>query len=136
LLRELLIKWPLAKWRSDQVPSQIDDEQYHRSYNFKWKIQRRILTVATHFNNSDRYAFRVQMFSISCAILRFCNDHQQSTRTIATSVWTNFVKSMLFTWTTIRGLLTRWKTYRFIRVHLRRKNKNYCIFKSSSIITI
>jgi hypothetical protein len=30
-------------------------------------------------------------FAISCAT-RFCNDHQQSTRTIATSVWTKFGK--------------------------------------------
>jgi hypothetical protein len=36
---------------------------------------------------------------------------------------------------TVCGLLTRWKTVRFIRVHTRRKNKKYCIFKSSSINT-
>jgi hypothetical protein len=50
---------------------------------------------------------------------------------IATSVWTKFGKSMLLKWTTVCGLLTRWKTFQFIRVHTRRKNKKYCIFKSS-----
>jgi hypothetical protein len=44
---------------SDQVTSEKDDEQYHRNYNFKWKIQRRRCSVATHSNDSDRYAFRV-----------------------------------------------------------------------------
>jgi hypothetical protein len=46
----------------------------------KWKIQRRRCTVATHSNDSDRYAFRVQTFAVSYAT-RFCNDHQQNTRT-------------------------------------------------------
>jgi hypothetical protein len=63
-----------------QVTSEKDAEQYHRSYNFKWKIQRRRCTVATQFNDSHRYAFRVQTFAVSCATC-FCNDHQQSTRT-------------------------------------------------------
>jgi hypothetical protein len=49
---------------------------------------------------------------------------------------TKFGKSMLLTWTNVCGLLTRWKTFRFIRVHTRRKNKKYCIFKSPSINTI
>jgi hypothetical protein len=47
---------------SGQVTSEKDDEQYHRNYNFKWKIQRRRFTVATHSNDSDRYAFRVLAF--------------------------------------------------------------------------
>jgi hypothetical protein len=34
----------------------------------------------------------------------------------ATSVWTKFGKSMLLTWTTLCGLLTGWKTFRFIRL--------------------
>jgi hypothetical protein len=55
---------------------------------------------------------------------------------IATSVWTQFGKSMLLIWTTVCCLLTRWKTFRFIRKHTTRKNKKYCIFKSSSINTI
>jgi hypothetical protein len=66
---------------SDQVTSEKEDEQYHRSYNFKWKIQRRRCTVTTHSYDSDRYAFRVQKFAVSCET-RFCNDHQQSTRTL------------------------------------------------------
>jgi hypothetical protein len=65
---------------SDQVTSEKDDEQYHLSHNFKWKIQRRRCTVATYSNDSDRYVVRVKIFAISCAT-RFCNDHQQSTRT-------------------------------------------------------
>jgi hypothetical protein len=72
--------------------------------------------VATHSNDPDRHTFRFQIFAISCAN-RFCNDHQQSTRTIATSVWTKFGKSILLTWKTVCGLLTRWNTFRFIRVH-------------------
>jgi hypothetical protein len=54
------------------------------------------------------------------------------------SVWTKFGKSMLLTWTTVSGLLmlTHWKTFRFIRVHTRKKNKKYFIFKSSSMNTI
>jgi protein kinase C substrate 80K-H len=67
--------------------------------------------------HAKMYAFRVQTFAISCAA-RFCNDHQQSTRTIATSVWTTYGKSMLLIWTTVCGLLARWKTFRFFRVHL------------------
>jgi hypothetical protein len=83
-----------------QAFSEKYNEQYHRSYNFKWKVQRIRCTVATHSNDSGRYAFRVQTFAISCAT-RFCSDHQQSTRTITTSVWTKFGKSMLLTWTTV-----------------------------------
>jgi hypothetical protein len=103
---------------------QTFSKKYDRSCNFKWKIQRRRWNVATHSNDSDRYAFRVQTFVTSCAT-HFCNDHQQSTGTIATSVWTKFGKSMLLTWTTVCGLLTRWKTFRFIRVLTRRKKRLY-----------
>jgi hypothetical protein len=46
--------------RKYQAFSEKDDEQYHRSYNFKWKIPRRKCTFATHSNDSERYAFRVQ----------------------------------------------------------------------------
>jgi hypothetical protein len=53
-----------------------------------------------------KYGFRVQTFAISCAT-RFCNDHQQSTRTIGKSVWMKFGKTMLLTWTTVCSLLTR-----------------------------
>jgi hypothetical protein len=104
--------------RIPMIPS--DD---HRSYNYKWKIQRRRCTVATHS--------KIPSFAISCATC-FCNDHRQSTRT-SLQMWTKFGKSMLFTWTTVCSLLTRWITFRFIRVHTRKKNKKYCIFKSSSI---
>jgi hypothetical protein len=36
-------KWPVIRWlsdqvTSDQVTSEKDDEQYHRSNNLKWKI--------------------------------------------------------------------------------------------------
>jgi hypothetical protein len=95
------------------VTSEKDVEQYHLSYNFKWKIQRRSGTVATHSNDSDRYAFRVQTFAVFC-VTSFCNDHQQSKRPITTSVWTKFGKSMPLTWTTVSGLLTRWKTDLFV----------------------
>jgi hypothetical protein len=44
-----------------------------------------------------------------------------------------FGKSMLLTWTNVCGLLTRWKTFRFIRVHTRRKNKKYCILYSKAL---
>jgi hypothetical protein len=36
---------PSDQVTSDQVTSEKDDEQYHRSYNFKWKIQRRIYVL-------------------------------------------------------------------------------------------
>jgi hypothetical protein len=62
------------------MTSKKDDEQYHRSYNFKCKIQRRRCTVSTHSNDSDKNVVRVQTFAISCAT-RFCNDDQQSTKT-------------------------------------------------------
>jgi hypothetical protein len=90
----------VTKGPSNQVTSEKDDEQYHRSYNFKLKMQRRRCTVATHINYSDRYVVRAQTFAISRAT-RFCNDHQQRTRTIATSVGTKFGKFMFLTWTTL-----------------------------------
>ena len=43
-------------------------------------------------------AIRIQTSAVSGAT-RFCNDHQQGTRTIASSEWTKFGKSMLLTWT-------------------------------------
>jgi len=64
-------------------------------YNFKWKILRKKCTVATYLNDSDRYAIRIQTFAVSGATC-ICNNHQQSTGTIATSVRIKLGKSMLF----------------------------------------
>jgi hypothetical protein len=62
------------------------------------------------------FEFKRLQFPVRLAIA-MTNYHQQS-RGLAKSVWTNFGKSMLLTWTTtVCGLLTRWKTFQFIRVH-------------------
>jgi hypothetical protein len=114
-------RWLSDQVTSDQVTSEKDDERYYRSYNFKCKIQRGRCTVATHSN-------------ILCdSLLQWPSTKHKD---IVISVWTKFGKFMLLTWTTVCSLLTRWKTFRFIRVHTRRKNKKYCILKSSSINTI
>jgi hypothetical protein len=90
------------------VTSEKDDEQYHLSYNFKWKIQRRRCTVATHSNDSDRYAFEFKRLQFPVRL------GTRKHKDIATSVWTKFGKSMLLKWTTVCGLLTRWKTDLFV----------------------
>jgi hypothetical protein len=63
---------------------------------FKLKIQRIRCTAATHSNDSGRYVVRVQTIAISW-VTRFCNDHQQSTRTSLEVCGLNY---MLLTWST------------------------------------
>jgi hypothetical protein len=119
-------KWPVIRWLSDQVTSEKDDERYHRSYKM-------------YYCHAFQWFWQIcRSSSKVCNIL--CDSLLQWPSTkhkdIVISVWTKFGKSMLLTWTTVCSLLTLCKTFRFIRVHTRRKNKKYCILKSSSINTI
>jgi hypothetical protein len=98
-------KWPVTKW--PPVPCGDSNEILHicsvhaqkglspsnqvtikpvtKSPVTKWPVKKMMntiieATILKHSINSDRYAFRVQTFAVSCATC-FCNDYQQSTRT-------------------------------------------------------
>jgi hypothetical protein len=53
-----------------------------------------------------RYIVRVQTLQFPVR-LAFATKHKDT----ATFVWTKFGKSMFLTWTTVCGLLTRWKIF-------------------------
>jgi len=59
-----------------------------------------VYSIVMHPNAPNRYAIAIQTFEVS-GTTSLCNDHQQSTRTIAISVWTEFEKSALLTWTAV-----------------------------------
>jgi hypothetical protein len=54
------------------VTSEKDDELYHRSYNFKWKNQRRICTVATDMP----FEFKCLQFPVRLAFAMTINKAQ------------------------------------------------------------
>jgi hypothetical protein len=111
-------KWPSDQWSSDQWSS----DQWKRWWTISSKLQ--IPMIPTDMS----FEFKCLQYPVRLAFAMTIN--------IVIIVWTKFGKSMLLTWTTVCSLLTRWKTFRFIRVHTRKKNKKYCIFKSSSMNTI
>jgi hypothetical protein len=125
------IKWlshQVTRWLSDQVTSyqvtsEEDDEHYHRSYNFKFKEKMYCCHAFQWFRQICRSSSNVYNF-LCDSLLQWPSTNYKD---ITISVWTKFGKSMLLTWTTVFGLLTRWKTFRFIRENIRRKNKKYCI---------
>ncbi|KAF0737886.1 ATP-dependent DNA helicase PIF1-like [Aphis craccivora] len=67
---------------------------------------------------NGNYAFRIPTLAVF-GMTRLCNDCQQSTMTIVTSVWTAFRKSMLLTLPALRGILTN--QYRWQRVFVNDK---------------
>jgi hypothetical protein len=133
-----VIKWPVTRWLSDQVTSKQvtkwpSDQWWTISSKLQFKMEdsKEKCTVATHFNVQW---FRRIWRSSSNVCNFLCDSLLQWPSTkhkdIATNVGTKIGKSMLLTWTTVCGLLTRWKTFRFIRVHTRRKNKNIVYSKA------
>jgi len=91
--------------------------------NGKFKGEDVLLAVAMHPPDSNRYSIPIQTFAVSCAT-RLCNDNQQNTRTITTSVWTEFVKSMLLTWIAVCGLQN---LLIYLCTHQKEKQKMLCI---------
>jgi hypothetical protein len=119
--------WPSHQWRrwwtissKQQFEMENSKEMMYCCHAFQW------------FRQIWRSSLNVYNFLCDSLLQWPSTKHND----IALSVWTKFGKSMLLTWTTVCGLLTRWKTFRFIQVGTHQKNKKYCIFKSTSINTI
>jgi len=130
-------KWSLWPPLNERQVEGINQVPCFHGGQSKLQISRRICIVATHPNDSNRYAIRNQalQFPVRLAFAMTINKAQGKS-SIATSVWTEFGKSMLLTWSAVCGLLTRRKTFWFIYVRTRRKNKTYCVSKCTSINSI
>jgi hypothetical protein len=92
--------------------------------NLKFKEEDVLLPHIPMIPTDVSFEFKRLQYSVQLALAMAINKAQS----IATNVWTKSGKSMLLTCTTVCSLLTHWKTFRFIRVHTRWKNKKYCIF--------
>jgi len=111
--------WKIIKWNQEKCILQF----FPLSSN----------VTCNDFSSWLRWEYRFQQICISNSnfavfgATRFCNDHQQSTNTIATSVWTEFGKSLCFShghWVAVCGMhIISRKTFRFICVCTRRKKK-------------
>jgi len=124
----------IENWRAHHSSMKNHSTMTATVPGFQWKSWWTTLSklqFKTETNDSNKYAFRIQTFAVSGAT-RLCNDHKQSTRTIATSMWTEFGKSMLLTWTAVCGMLTRRKTFRFfLCMHQKVKQKIGIVYSNA-----
>jgi len=98
--------------------------------NGKFKDEYVLLPHITMILTDMLFEFKRLQFPVQLAFAMTINKAQGNSPQVS---HIEIGKSMLFTWTGVCDMLTRQKTFWFICVRTRRKNKKYCVSKCTPI---